>query len=82
MFSNLQSVSRRWKKDREEWNLANGINFSYTSPYMADNCSIVKTWADAVDAVLNIISITPNIVQQNDTLYMHKIHNLSILMIN
>ena len=43
MFSNLQSPSRRWKKDREEWNLANGINFSYTSPYMADNCSIVKT---------------------------------------
>ena len=43
MFSNLQSASRRWKKDREEWNLANGINFSYTSPYMADNCSIVKT---------------------------------------
>merc|ERR1712029_230649 len=32
----------RWKKEKEEWNLANGINFSYTSPYMADNCSIVK----------------------------------------
>merc|ERR1711892_277565 len=32
----------RWKKEREEWNLANGINFSYTSPYMSDTNSIVK----------------------------------------
>ena len=35
-------LSRRWKKEREEWNLANGINFSYTSPYMQDTSSIVK----------------------------------------
>lgn len=34
---------QRWKKEREEWNLANGINFSYTSPFMSDNASIVKT---------------------------------------
>ena len=33
---------RRWKKEKEEWNLANGINFSYTSPFMSDNSSIVK----------------------------------------
>merc|ERR1712227_357637 len=33
----------RWKKEREDWNLANGINFSYTSPFMTDNCSIVKS---------------------------------------
>merc|ERR1711879_207109 len=32
----------RWKKEKEEWNLANGINFSYTSPFMSDNSSIVK----------------------------------------
>merc|ERR1712183_373181 len=32
----------RWKKEKEEWNLANGINFSYTSPYMSDSSSIVK----------------------------------------
>merc|ERR1712130_191624 len=32
----------RWKKEKEDWNLANGINFSYTSPFMSDNSSIVK----------------------------------------
>ena len=42
LFSNILWF-RRWKKEREEWNLANGINFSYTSPFMSDNASIVKT---------------------------------------
>jgi len=32
----------RAKKEKEEWNLANGINFSYTSPYMSDSHSLVK----------------------------------------
>merc|ERR1711874_222348 len=32
----------RWKKEKEDWNLANGINFSYTSPFMSDNSSIVR----------------------------------------
>ena len=41
-YSLILHFRRRWKKEKEEWNLANGINFSYTSPYMADNCSIVK----------------------------------------
>ena len=35
-------MCRRAKKEKEEWNLANGINFSYTSPYMSDSHSLVK----------------------------------------
>ena len=30
------------RKEKETHDLANGINFQYTSPYMSDNHSIVK----------------------------------------
>ena len=36
------SLVRRWKKDKEERDLANGINFQYTSPFMSDNASLLK----------------------------------------
>ena len=38
----LTVVFRRWKKEKEERDLANGINFQYTSPFMSDNASLLK----------------------------------------
>ena len=34
--------NRRQRKDREIANLANGINFQYTSPFMSESQSLVK----------------------------------------
>merc|ERR1712079_888418 len=34
--------ARRQRKEREVENLANGINFQYTSPFMTDRHSLVK----------------------------------------
>lgn len=33
---------RRQRREREIANLANGINFQYTSPFMSDSQSLVK----------------------------------------
>ena len=34
--------NRRQRREREIANLANGINFQYTSPFMSDSQSLVK----------------------------------------
>ena len=43
LFSlNLIVLYRRMKKEKEERDLANGINFQYTSPFMSDTASLLK----------------------------------------
>ena len=37
---------RRRRREREMENLASGINFQYTSPYMTDGHSLVRETAD------------------------------------
>ena len=41
-INEIFSDNRRQRKDREIANLANGINFQYTSPFMSESQSLVK----------------------------------------